>query len=591
MSFFQELRRRNVFRVAAAYAIVAWLLIQIAVAVFPTLQLPSWTTTLVTVLLILGFPVALLLAWAFELTPDGIRPSRPAPDAQTGSGGRPLDYALIAGLVLVSGSLLVTQLRPFATPAPTSGVAGRPSVAVLPFEDMSPAGDEGYFGDGIADELLNELTRLDGIDVASRTSSFAFKTSTETVPAIGRSLGVQTVLEGGIRKNGDTVRVTAQLINVADGYHLWSQTYDRKLTDIFKIQEEIASAVAGALGVQFGVGGVNAFRGAGTSNVEAYDIYLRSYGIDNLPERIRMLEHAVELDPGYAAAWAQLGLANMSQIWSVVPSAAPGYVDAALPYIERAVALDPQSATAHSLLGTAYYTRNKWSEGQAEQDLAIELSADFESLSQNGNLLFRAGRSSAALEQWDAADESIDFNTVYPNAMFRIYALTALGRFADARALLPEVQAAARPDLELLFSVSTGTREEVRTSIAAMTTPRVAVTNLYTPLLEVFDDRDAVVALLHEVYADGEEWPSKWHDISRLAGYFGDTEFALKLAADEARYGTPRRFALWLPFMAEARKLPEFKQLCRDINLVDYWRKYGWGDHCRPVGDSDFTCS
>jgi TolB-like protein/Tfp pilus assembly protein PilF len=590
MSLFQELRRRNVFRVGAAYAIVAWLLIQISVAVFPILQLPPWTATLVAVLLILGFPVALLLAWAFELTPEGIRPSRAAPDATPESRSRPLDYVLVAGLVLVAASSLLAYFRP----APTAAFVepgGRHSVAVLPFEDMSPTGDQAYFGDGIADELLNELTRLDGIDVASRTSSFVFKGSTETVPAIGHSLGVQTVLEGGIRKNGDTVRVTAQLINVADGYHLWSQTYDRKLTDIFKIQEEIASAVAGALGVQFGVGGVNAFRGAGTNNVEAYESYLRALTLTDFAEATRILEHAVELDPNYAAAWAQLGLATASQMWNDVPSAAPGHIEASLPYVERAVELDPQSATAHTLLGSVYYARNDWSEGQAEQDRAIELRADYESLTQNGNLLFRAGRSSAALAKWDEAEKTTYLDTGYPNATFRVYALTALGRFDEARALLLQMPERARPDAELLINLSAGTPDQVRASITAITTPRVAVTNLYAPLLRVFDDRDAVIDLLHRVYADGVEWPSKWHEISRLAAYFRDTDFALKLAADEARFGTPRRFALWLPFMAEARKLPEFKQLCIDIHLVDYWRTYGWGDHCQPLGDTDFTCS
>jgi adenylate cyclase len=594
MSFFRELRRRKVFRVGAAYTIVAWLLIQIAVAVFPTLQLPSWSTTLVTVLLMLGFPVALLLAWAFELTPEGIRPSQPASDIgrerSDSSTSKVLDYALLAGLLLVAGATLFTQFRSESTSAPVV-TSSRPSVAVLPFKDLSPEGDQEYFGDGMAEELLNEISRLDGLDVASRTSTFAFKGSTASVPEIGRELGVGYVFEGSIRKKDDEVRVTAQLIKVADGYHVWSQTYDRPFMDVFRIQEEISRAIAGALGVQFGIGGINAFRGAGTQNVAAYDEFLRALATANMLERARILEHVVEMDPEYAVAWAELGLAKMSQLWNDVPSAAPSHLAAGLPDVERAAALDPASASAHSMLGSALYAGNRWSEGQAEHERAIALRADFDTLAQNGNLLFRAGRLSAALAQFDAADQANPLTTEDSAQLFRFYSLTGLGRFAEARSLLGGINEDRRLDGLVLLALSAGTSADVRTALADIVQPRVAVTNLYEPLLKVFDDRDAVLALLRIVYASERTWPSKWHDISRLAAYFGDPDFALEVAGYEARYVPARNYGLWMTYMSEVRKLPGFKQLMIDIGLVDYWREYGWADLCQPVGATDFVCS
>jgi len=594
MSFLQELRRRKVFRVGAAYAIVAWLLIQIAVAVFPMLQLPEWTPRFVTVLLIIGFPIALLLAWAFELTPDGIRTSRQvaATGHQAGASGRGLDYALLAGLLLVAGSTLFTQLRTESAQAPLAAVGSRPSVAVLPFEDLSATRDQEYLGDGIAGELINELTRLGGMDVASRTSAFAFKGSAQSVREIGRELGVGTVVEGTVRRNGDTFRVQAQLTNVADGYALWSQSYDMELGNSFRVQEGVARAISGALGVQFGIGGTNAFRGAGTRTVEVYDEYLRAFSTADVAERIRILEHVVDLDPDYASAWAELGLAKAAQLWEDLPSAAPGYQNDALTPIMKAVALDSENADAHSMLGSVLYASNRWSEGQAEHDRAIELRSGSDTLTQNGLLLFRAGRLTAALAQWDAASKADTLLLPVSNQYFSSLTMIGLSRFAEAASLADELRPGVRQlEVRLFRALNAGTREDVRAAISAINQPRIVVTNLYQPLLAVFDDREAVLSLLHEANESDAAWPSKWHDLARLAAYFGDPDFALELVDAEARYVPARNYLLWMPFMADVRKLPGFKQLMRDVGLVDYWREYGWPDLCRPVGESDFACS
>ncbi|MFB3110613.1 MAG: hypothetical protein ACE10G_01140, partial [Gemmatimonadales bacterium] len=434
-SVWAELRRRNVFRVAAAYAVVGWLIIQVVSALSSPLNLPEWFEAVTVTLLAIGFPIALLFAWAFDLTPDGIRLTQRDDAATKESGGNKLDYALIGGLLVVAAVTLWGQLPTASVNDLTQSfeVEEAPSIAVLPFADMSPNGDQEYFGDGIAEELLNELTRLDGLQVAGRTSSFSFKQSDENLQAIGEALHVNFILEGSIRKDGDRVLITAQLINAADGYHLWSDTYNRELTDIFAIQEEIAASVAGALGVRLGVGGVNAFFGAGTRNVEAYEAYLQ--GLPPRPgraaARIRLFERATQLDPNYAAAWAQLGLFNAARMWTALPEEAPALLDYALPLVRRAVELDPESAQAHSLLGTILYAQLDWIGGEEAHATALSLLSDRPTLTQHANLLMRAGRSAAARTQYDAA-QSAEPMGGRPGPL-RVHASLAQGRFAEAR--------------------------------------------------------------------------------------------------------------------------------------------------------------
>ena len=345
MSFMMELRRRNVFRVAAAYVVASWVIIQVVTSIGAPLNFPDWFEAAVIVLLIIGFPIAILVAWAFELTPDGIKVTPAGKEASAPPRWRLLDTALVLGLVAVAAAMIWSQMSPGVDrAAPPSVVSSDKSVAVLPFADMSPEGDQAYFGDGIAEELLNELTRLEGLRVASRSSSFAYREKALDLRSVAEALNVSTILEGSVRKDGDRIRVTAQLIDAADGYHLWSETFDRELKDIFAIQEQIATAAAGALGVRLGVGGSDAFLGAGTTNIDAYEAYLR-----------RDYERAIELDPNYAAAWARQGIRIASSQWRHMPEDAPSIRENAFGYIARAMELDPESGVVQGRLATLRY--------------------------------------------------------------------------------------------------------------------------------------------------------------------------------------------------------------------------------------------
>ncbi len=597
VSVWGELRRRNVVKVAVAYAIVGWLLIQIIVSVEGPLNLPDWTDSLVIVLLAVGLVVALFLAWAYELTPEGVKRTKSVPLSESVAkvAGRKLDFVIIGLLVLAVGVMFVDNY----TRGDADSVAGArvdlleeaetPSIAVLPFADMSPNGDQEYFGDGIAEELLNELVRLDGLRVAGRTSSFSFKGTNENLNAIGDALNVSSILEGSIRKDGDRIRITAQLINAADGYHLWSETYDRELADIFAIQEEIATSVTGALGVRLGVGGVNSFRGAGTRNVEAYEAYLQGLS-GSLDVSIRFLERATQLDPNYSAAWSQLGLKTAATQWYSNPEEAREIKERAYGFVLRAVELDPESAQSISLLGTVLYARYDWIGGEAAHVKALSLLSDRPNLSQYGNLLMRTGRSAAARAQYNAAEAAEPLGG--QPVRLGVHVSLAQGRLAEARETVEWFTSPNTMSNRLSIALNAGDPEEIKATIAAMPPTAISTTVLYSPVMSVSDSPETVLSTLRAVYADSDSrWPSKLHDVALLAAYFGDPEFALQTIGEEVRNNTVRLMAVWYPIMSEVRELPGFKELMTDLNLVAYWRASGWADACRPLGDNDFECS
>jgi len=334
MSLIAELKRRNVFRVGAAYGIVAWVLIEVAHTAFPTLQLPDWTTTLVTVLLIMGFPVALVIAWAFELTPEGIKRETavdPA-DSVRHATGRRLDFIIIGLLMLAVAYFAVDKFVLESEPEQT-GITPKPlpvaeavvrekSIAVLPFVNMSSDPEQEYFSDGLSEEILNLLAKIPGLKVIGRTSSFAFKGKNEDLRAIGATLDVSTVLEGSVRKSGERVRITAQLIDVSNGAHLWSETYDRTITDIFAVQDDVASSIIEALKIHVSTAPT---RGRPTDNSEAYSLFLRARAALNVWDvqgAEDLLLEVIELDPRFAEAhqllaylyWMNSGLLEEASI-------------------------------------------------------------------------------------------------------------------------------------------------------------------------------------------------------------------------------------------------------------------------------------
>lgn len=316
MPIFAELKRRNVFRVAIAYALVTWLLLQIVDVVAPLLSLPDWIARAIFLVLLIGFPIALLFAWAFEVTPQGIKPEKKVDRSESivAQTGRKLDRLIIVVLLLVIG-VLIAERTMFVERVTEEPIKTERSVAVLPFADMSEGGDQEWFADGLAEEILNALARTPDLLVSSRTSSFAYKGSDKSVPVIATELGVAHVLEGSVRRAGDRLRVTAQLIRARDGFHVWSENFDRSTTDVIALQEELAVSIANALNTTMDPAALEKMLHAGTRSVEAYELYLEGLALsaksfvtadfDLAWDAYDAFERAREIDPGFSDAHAK----------------------------------------------------------------------------------------------------------------------------------------------------------------------------------------------------------------------------------------------------------------------------------------------
>ena len=319
MSFLAELRRRNVIRVSVAYAIIGWILAQVAEFAFENFGAPDWVLKSVVVVLLLGLPIAVFFAWAFEVTPEGIKREEDVDRSEsvTSKTGHKLNILIIACLLLVAVLIVAQPYLPGVAPQGRSNsqvTAEGDSIAVLPFADLSEMGDQEFFADGISEEILNVLVRIPGLKVAGRTSSFSFKGRNEDLREIGAALGVNHVLEGSVRRSGTRLRITAQLIRGEDGFHLWSETYDREISDIFEIQDEIARSVADQLVVSLGLSSETLVKDR-TEDLVAYENYLRAKqlfldrGKDNLDMALLLLSEATARDPDFALAWG--GIASV----------------------------------------------------------------------------------------------------------------------------------------------------------------------------------------------------------------------------------------------------------------------------------------
>ena len=399
-SFFSELKRRNVVRVSIAYIVVSWLLIQAAGVLEPALLLPDWLDRVVTVMLLIGFPIVILFAWAFELTPDGVKLTKEVDKSRsiTPATGKKLEHFTIAALALVVVFFVIKEFVPLGSDSETREIvsgevtetepaeanqAAPPSIAVLPFEDYSENADQDHFSRGIAEELLNLLAKTRGLRVAARTSSFAFAGSEIDIREIGSKLNVDTVLEGSIRKSGDKIRITAQLIKIEDGYHLWSETYDRDYSDIFKIQDEISAAIMDSLKVHlFGEEEQNLVAER-TQNMDAYSAYLIG------KERLALLtredveaarskfEESIDIDRDYAPAFALL-----ARSWLMLERQPGGpekeEVDASVePAIRRAIELSPNLPEAIAVRGLHHLYRFRYEDARKDFDRAIELNPNY----------------------------------------------------------------------------------------------------------------------------------------------------------------------------------------------------------------------
>ncbi|WP_420432857.1 tetratricopeptide repeat protein [Hyphobacterium sp.] len=603
-----ELRRRSVFRVAAAYLVIAWVLIQLAALLENSLGLPLWFDAAIISFLVIGFPIALILAWAFELTPEGVQKTS---SGDPNSGTRPLvpaDYLMFGVLVIVLGATgyqIATRggshagLAPGAMPVVETDTdeSSFSSIAVLPFVNMSGSTDQEYFSDGITEEIINALVRIPHLPVAARTSVFAFKNSTDDIQTIGSALGVTHVLEGSVRSTDGQFRITAQLINVTTGFHLWSETYDRPDENIFVVQETIANEIAARLTSDLSSANPVPNR---TASIDAYDHYLR--GAAALRERHLStaqsdLEQALEADPDFAPAWATLAIVH--EIFNNFEEA-----EAAA---NRALALDENNVDALTALASIHRDQLNWLEADRIYRQAYAIDPDSSELAEDyAEFLLFAGYADRArtiarrgheldpfmmplLRSYvEALITTGDYDTALEIIGYRGHQDLVLAmRLFFARYMQDGVEGMI--DVLTLFRQLTADRLEAADNEQQQALLQFTLSKLEEALAAVGPDADAeAIAAIRADIVDGQ--PNFPINISAALGMeLGMDDEILDALTPPENEAFPSAF-IWQPPFARLRSDPKFNRIVERMQLPPYWRVAGWPDFCRPLDGDEFEC-
>ena len=445
-NFFAELKRRNVYKVAVAYAVASWLLIQIATQVFPFFEIPNWAVRLVVLILIAGFPVALVFSWAFEITPEGIKRES---EIETGTSithhtGRKIVWITVVLAVAALGLLAFQFFGPkFGGSAKNeTGAIPNKSIAVLPFDNLSRDPDNAYFCEGVQDEVLTRLAKVADLKVISRTSTQKFKSAPEDLPQIAKQLGVMHVLEGSVQKANDQVRVNVQLINAMSDAHLWADTYDRKLNDIFAVESEIAKAIADTLQAKLNSSAEHVLASRPTENPEAHELYLKGRFFwnrrtgANLQKAADYFQQAIDKDPRYALAFSGLADSHVLLPAYADLGSNPRYeLPKALEAARRAVELDDTLSEAHTSLARALASDLQLAGAGPEFKRAIELNPNYATAHQwFGEYLQSQGHLEEALSELKRAQE-LDPLSLIINSVLG-FALDTVGKSDEAIAQL-----------------------------------------------------------------------------------------------------------------------------------------------------------
>ncbi|MBS0456111.1 MAG: hypothetical protein JSS44_02100 [Proteobacteria bacterium] len=591
MRLIEEMQRRKVFKVGAAWLVIGWVLIQVAATVAPELKLPEWLPTMVTVLVGLGFPVALVLAWFFDITPDGVR--RDPEDVAAAAS----HATTVVASTSASGSAAPAPAAPAATPI----AAPRKSIAVLAFADLSPSHDQEYFSDGIAEEILNALVKLKDLKVAGRTSAFSFKGRNADLREIGRALGVAHVLEGSVRKHGQKVRITAQLIHAADGYHLWSESYDGELTDIFELQEHIARAITHELDVILHGDAAQRLVPVATRDPEAYALYLKASDIfarrdgRRFPDAIACLQQALRLDPAYARAHARL-----ASIRAIEPVYVPDATDDAPEKVRqealRASELDPKLAEPYAAMGLNDAQQHRFVDSRQAMDHALALDPnDITAVFWAASILINTGYTARGLAMLDRA---LEIDPLYPNAL--LWRGTQFAFVADLDRAEPMLRRAAEVGLAhapLGMHLVAAARGQTDEAIAQLTEglrvlgaglPDGAPAILARGVYGAVRDRQPALDLIDRFFASQPRWmPSS---IMYALFQMGDMTRVLALGRDFRTTNDAQYFhMIWSPAMRAARATPAFRDFTRAVGMTALWDRYGPPDGAHRTAAGEYV--
>ena len=592
MSLFDELNRRKVFKVGAAYLVVAWLTVQAASIGFPAFDAPPWVLRIFILIALLGFPITVVMAWVFDLTPEGVKL-----DADT-SGSKRLFAAAALLIVLALGWYFYGQPSFRKGDVTTPAVADRNSIAVLPFANISGKADEDYFSDGMTEELLNVLAKVPQLKVVARTSVFQFKEKGGDIREIGRKLGVTNIVEGSVRRDGPEVRITAQLVRVADGFHIWSETYDRKLEKVFALQDEIAQRIGAALKLSLGVSTPVAARAP--IDPEAYDEFLKGRALlrqrSDLPSAIAHLKAAVAKAPEFAAGWSSLSLTYEVSFWytaHMTPAIEAELLAGQAAAAERAAALEPDAATTEHALGNVARAQFHYAEAERHYLRGMQLDPSYSDVREDySEVLYEVARledSMRAARQLVTLDPyfGIGWNRILRNAI-------ALDRRADVEEAVRQMRAISPGNfigkLGLLdYAVAYGRADEARTALAEIATRWPKEAAFAQQLLPWALGEPGVDPLkLRAAIADAPPGEAAFYFIARqdIDGYNAYIE---TLGAIPQQYYFIDLYGS-KPMGQAMLRDPRVKAMVVHFGLPAYWREKGWPAGCRPLGETDFEC-
>ncbi|PHS28544.1 MAG: hypothetical protein COA85_03665 [Robiginitomaculum sp.] len=617
-----ELRRRNIFRVAGVYALVGWLLMQIVSVMTPALALPDWVDSFFAIVLLVGFPLAILLTWAFEMTPEGVKRTENVGTEKsvTAKPARTLDYIIVVGLVLVAGLVIWQGMRgPILRQAQDEGgvatdnitphpeliegsegamsdqITDAASIAVLPFVDLSPNKDQEYFSDGIAEEILNVLVRVEALSVASRTSSFQFKGRDIGIPEIAQVLKVRHVLEGSVRKAGDTLRITAQLIDTSNDRHLWSQTYDRPLTaeNIFIIQDEIATAIVKALSDTLGMtDAVDIKVAAPTENLTAYDLYLKARPLfqarTDLDKADALLIRALEQDPKFARAWEmRAAVQSLMNEYGYADTTAAEADRRSIAFADRAIALVPKSATAIAVKAKIRMDANQTFRGTYDyEDIIADFKKALEIEPRNASALTWLGITYINIGADGLASQTfekcMEYEPFYVPCAINNYTFWS-ARGGDKRVLnaFRDRLGKGGSDVEdAPYGALSRLDEELAFMMAVNGSNLFGGWRRSGELYQAYknldgDHQDLIRDALLFASQNPDRDQSIIAELLTPIGYFENKGLV---------------YDIWDPVYKNYRQSPQFKTRIKKSAVYDYWREHGFPPQCKPVGKNDFVC-
>ena len=614
MRLLHELKRRNVIRVAGLYLVGAWLLVQVAGTVLPWFNVPPAILRGLVIALALGFVPALAFAWVFELTPDGLRRDAEVPPEQSIAPrvARRMDRLIIVVLVCALAYFAIDKFvltpasnsKPVAEaigPTPMPLPAAENSIAVMPFADLSTAQDQALFSEGMAEEILNALTRVKSLRVLGRSSSFQFQGKNIPPQVVGQQLGVAHVLTGSVRKQGNKLRITVELVRTSDGVQQWSNQYDGSLADVFKLQDACARDVARELDITLSDAGARRLVDKVTDNPQAYAKFIEAQELvtkrvgDSLPRAIALLDEATRLDPQFARAWSTLAVA-----YAVVPQ----YGNAAWQAswlasdqaARRAIALDPNDADAYAALSYNQFSQRHYSAMVEPMQHALELAPEDSAVNYwAANELASMGRTRDAEIRIDAALTNDPANI--PLLFYKSLMRWREDDLAGAIDFIHRGGTADSPFGELMlgfYDAAQGDKEGAMRNFAKSTArmgtkiSEQELRAIYLGMLGTVSQRQMALKIVSAHMED--QWAPT------LLLQLGDPKRSFELY-EHNHSGLSDAYFNWLwqpePWSRKARQDAAFQGFAQRLGMVDYWKRYGWPDLCKPApsaGPDAFTC-